>query len=91
MTIYGKTRTMAAAHLTRNIETETRITAIIRWNGLAIVVRATATCGELGGQVASSASATEIFEGPLEGPLMLSASWLMPDFWQTPTGSMGAA
>jgi pyruvate dehydrogenase complex dehydrogenase (E1) component len=82
---------MAAAHLTRNIETETRITAIIRWNGLAIVVRATATCGELGGQVASSASAAEIFEGPLVGPLMLSPSWLMPDFWQTPTGSMGAA
>jgi pyruvate dehydrogenase complex dehydrogenase (E1) component len=78
---------MAAGHLTRNIETETRITAIIRWNGLAIVVRATATCGELGGQVASCASAAEIFEGPL----MLSPSWLMPDFWQTPTGSVGVA
>ena len=122
-----------------DIEMETRITAIIRWNALAMVVRANAAYGELGGHVASYASAAEIFEvgfnhffrgadgegggdvvffqphsAPgvyarafLEGRLTeerlkryrqeigaagLSSyphPWLMPDFWQTPTGSMG--
>src|SRR5271169_2930335 len=118
---------------------ETRITAIMRWNALAMVVRANKAYGELGGHVASYASAAEIFElgfnhffrgandgdggdllyfqphsAPgvyarafLEGRLDeqrldryrreiggagLSSyphPWLMPDFWQTPTGSMG--
>ena len=45
-----------------DIEMETRITAIIRWNALAMVMRANATYGELGGHVASYASAAEIFE-----------------------------
>ena len=122
-----------------DIEMETRITAIIRWNALAMVMRANAAHGELGGHVASYASAAEIFEvgfnhffraagdghggdlvffqphsAPgvyarafLEGRLTedrlkryrqeigargLSSyphPWLMPDFWQTPTGSMG--
>ena len=122
-----------------DIDMETRITAIIRWNALAMVVRANAAHGELGGHVASYASAAEIFEvgfnhffrgadgeqdgdvvffqphsAPgvyarafLEGRLTeaqleryrqeiggsgLSSyphPWLMPDFWQTPTGSMG--
>ena len=121
------------------LDTETRITAIIRWNALAMVMRANASHGELGGHVASYASAAEIFEvgfnhffrgaddaqggdvvffqphsAPgvyarafLEGRLTeerlrryrqeigapgLSSyphPWLMPDFWQTPTGSMG--
>jgi pyruvate dehydrogenase E1 component len=118
---------------------EERITAIIRWNALAMVVRANQTYGELGGHIASYASAAEIFEvcfnhfthagspkrggdlvffqphsAPgiyarafLEGRLSeeqlsnfrqevggkgLSSyphPWLMPEFWQFPTGSMG--
>lgn len=122
-----------------DIEMETRITAIIRWNALAMVARANTAYGELGGHVASYASAAEIFEvgfnhffrasdgasrgdivyfqphsspgvyarAYLEGRLSeenlanyrqeltgigLSSyphPWLMPDFWQMPTGSMG--
>ena len=122
-----------------DIDMETRITAIIRWNALAMVVRANMAYGELGGHVASYASAAEIFEvgfnhffhaptgehggdlvffqphsapgiyaraflegrlseGQLKryrqeigGPGLCSYPhpWLMPDFWQTPTGSMG--
>jgi pyruvate dehydrogenase E1 component len=118
---------------------EERITSIIRWNALAMVVRANKAYGELGGHVASYASAAEIFEigfnhffragdatsagdlvffqphsvpgvyarAFLEGRLSevelanfrqeLSGSglssyphpWLMPSFWQFPTGSMG--
>jgi pyruvate dehydrogenase E1 component len=122
-----------------DIAIEERITAIIRWNALAMVVRANKAYGELGGHVASYASAAEIFEigfnhffhadtGSDDGDLVffqphsapgvyaraflegrlsqeqlkryrqevggggLSSyphPWLMPDFWQTPTGSMG--
>ena len=118
---------------------EERITSIIRWNALAMVVRANKAYGELGGHIASYASAAEIFEvgynhffragdanapgdlvffqphsapgvyarAYLEGRLgeeqlanfrrELSGNglssyphpWLMPDFWQFPTGSMG--
>ena len=41
---------------------EERVTAIIRWNALAMVVRANAAHGDLGGHIASFASAAEIFE-----------------------------
>ncbi|WP_246107248.1 alpha-ketoglutarate dehydrogenase [Puniceibacterium confluentis] len=41
---------------------EERITSIIRWNALAMVVRANRAYGELGGHIASYASAAEIFE-----------------------------
>jgi pyruvate dehydrogenase E1 component len=118
---------------------EERITAIVRWNALAMVVRANRAYGELGGHIASYASAAEIFEigfnhffqgadakqggdlvyfqahsAPgvyarafLEGRLSEDQlahyrqevcgnglcsyphPWLMPDFWQFPTGSMG--
>jgi len=115
---------------------EERITAIMRWNALAMVMRANLAAGELGGHIATYASAAEIFEvgfnhffraggdgdivffqphsAPgvyarafLEGRLTeenlkryrretggsgLSSyphPWLMPGFWQTPTGSMG--
>jgi len=117
---------------------EERITSIVRWNALAMVVRANVAYGELGGHIGSYASAAEIFEvgfnhffradsghggdlvffqphsAPgvyarafLEGRLTdahlahyrqevrgrgLSSyphPWLMPDFWQFPTGSMG--
>jgi len=122
-----------------DLELEERITSIMRWNALAMVVRANQAYGDLGGHIASYASAAEIFEvgfnhffhggndtrgadlvffqphsAPgvyarafLEGRLGeerlanyrqevggngLSSyphPWLMPDFWQFPTGSMG--
>ena len=122
-----------------DVALEERLTAIMRWNALAMVVRANRAYGELGGHIASYASAAEIFEtgfnhffrgdnhnqgsdlvffqphsAPgvyarafLEGRLSedqlahfrqetggrgLSSychPWLMPDFWQFPTGSMG--
>jgi pyruvate dehydrogenase E1 component len=122
-----------------DLSMEERITSIIRWNALAMVVRANQAYGELGGHIASYASAAEIFEvgfnhffrgtdGDFGGDLVFyqphSAPgiyaraflegrldeeqlahyrqeiqgrglcsyphpWLMPDFWQFPTGSMG--
>lgn len=122
-----------------DVEVEQKITAINRWNALAMVVKANRAFGGLGGHIASYASAAEIFEvgfnhffrgadakqgadlvyfqphsAPgvyarafLEGRLKtedlehyrqetggvgLSSyphPWLMPDFWQFPTGSMG--
>src|SRR4051812_25950805 len=119
-----------------NLEIEARISALVRWNALAMVVRANRESAELGGHIASYASAADLFEvgfnhffrgGPqgdlvyfqphsapgiyarayLEGRLEeeqldnyrretaghgLSSyphPWLMPDFWQFPTGSMG--
>nr|WP_317922833.1 alpha-ketoglutarate dehydrogenase [Cupriavidus sp. TA19] len=118
---------------------EERITSIIRWNALAMVVRANKAYGELGGHIASYASAAEIFEvgfnhffradgeqgkgdlvffqphsapgvyarafleGRLDAPHLeryrqevaggglcsYPHPWLMPEFWQFPTGSMG--
>jgi pyruvate dehydrogenase E1 component len=123
---------------------EERIASIIRWNAMAMVVRANRFSAELGGHIASFASAADLFEvgfnhffrasedgvsgdvvffqphsAPgiyarafLEGRLNeeslkfyrreieakrlavqgLSSyphPWLMPDFWQFPTGSMG--
>jgi pyruvate dehydrogenase E1 component len=118
---------------------EERITSILRWNALAMVMRGGRAYGDLGGHIASYASAAEIFEvgfnhffkagssgnpgdlvfyqphsAPgvyarafLEGRLSEEQltnyrqeiggnglcsyphPWLMPDFWQFPTGSMG--
>jgi len=123
---------------------EERLASLMRWNALAMVVRANQAYGELGGHIASYASAADLFEtgfnhffharsghhggdlvffqphsAPgvyarafLEGRLNendllhyrqeLAASaqgvqglssyphpYLMPDFWQFPTGSMG--
>jgi pyruvate dehydrogenase E1 component len=115
---------------------EARITAIMRWNALAMVVRANQAYGELGGHIASYASAAEIFETgfnhffragddgdlvfyqPHSAPGIYARAfmegrlteenlanyrqevsgtglcsyphpWLMPEFWQFPTGSMG--
>ena len=45
-----------------DLEIEERIISIIRWNALAMVVRANQAYGELGGHIASYASAAEIFE-----------------------------
>ena len=119
-----------------DLRIEERITAILRWNALAMVMRANKAYGDLGGHIASYASAAEIFEvgfnhffkGGDDGDLVyfqphsapgvyaraflegrLSEDnlaryrqevgggglcsyphpWLMPDFWQFPTGSMG--
>src|SRR5579864_696327 len=125
-----------------DIELERRITSIVRWNALAMVVGANRDGMELGGHLASYASAADLFEvgfnhffrgsrgtGPkatadliffqphsapgiyarafLEerltaeqlhnfrrevGGAGLSSyphPWLMPKFWQFPTGSMG--
>jgi pyruvate dehydrogenase E1 component len=119
-----------------NLELEQRLSAIVRWNALAMVVRANLAHPELGGHIASYASAADLFEvgfnhffragqdgdlvyfqphsAPgvyarafLEGRLSeenlmhyrretggigLSSychPYLMPGFWQFPTGSMG--
>ncbi|MGZ5079056.1 MAG: alpha-ketoglutarate dehydrogenase [Usitatibacter sp.] len=119
-----------------NLEIESRLSALVRWNALAMVVRANREAAELGGHIASYASAADLFEvgfnhffragqdgdlvyfqphsAPgvyarafLEGRLTeeqldnyrretggkgLSSychPWLMPNFWQFPTGSMG--
>jgi len=116
-----------------NLELESRLSAIVRWNALAMVVRANRAHPELGGHIASYASAADLFEvgfnhffriddlvyfqphsAPgvyarafLEGRLSeehlsnyrqetggkgLSSychPYLMPEFWQFPTGSMG--
>ncbi|MCY4428531.1 MAG: alpha-ketoglutarate dehydrogenase [Halieaceae bacterium] len=123
---------------------EERLVSLMRWNALAMVVRANKTYGDLGGHISSYASAADLFEvgfnhffrardekfggdmvffqphsapgvyarAYLEGRLSerdlesyrqeVTASrkgaqglssyphpWLMADFWQFPTGSMG--
>ncbi len=128
-----------SAKLPGDYEIERRIRALIRWNALAMVLRAAKRGGELGGHIASFASAASLydvgfnhfFRGPdhegggdliyiqghsspgiyarafLEGRITneqmdhfrqevdgngLSSyphPWLMPDFWQLPTVSMG--
>jgi pyruvate dehydrogenase E1 component len=127
-----------------DLATEERLASWVRWNALAMVVRANQAYGELGGHIASYASAADLFEvgfnhffrarndrfggdlvfyqphsapgiyaraflegrlsendlahyrqeigGPKNGARGLSSyphPWLMPDFWQFPTGSMG--
>src|SRR3954463_1614395 len=119
-----------------NLELEQRISSIVRWNALAMVVRANRAYPELGGHIASYASAADLFEvgfnhffrGGAHGDLVyfqphsapgvyaraflenrLTESqldhyrrecqgeglssychpYLMPKFWQFPTGSMG--
>src|SRR5580698_270196 len=126
-----------------NFELEERLAAALRWNALAMVVRANKAYGELGGHIASYASAADLFEvgfnhffraaapdagegtggdlvyfqphsspgvyaraylegflseahlqhyrREITGPGLCSYPhpWLMPDFWQFPTGSMG--
>ena len=41
---------------------EQRLAALMRWNALAMVVRANAAYGELGGHIASYASVADLFE-----------------------------
>ncbi|MET4580125.1 alpha-ketoglutarate dehydrogenase [Ottowia thiooxydans] len=123
---------------------EEKLASLMRWNALAMVVRANQAYGELGGHIASYASAADLFEvgfnhffrartpqqggdlvffqphsapgvyaraflegrlseadllhfrqeitAPEQGARGLCSyphPWLMPDFWQFPTGSMG--
>jgi pyruvate dehydrogenase E1 component len=125
-----------------NLELEEGLAGALRWNALAMVVRANQAYGELGGHIASYASAADLFEvgfnhffraaapgaeegtgdlvyfqphsspgvyaraylegflsedhlrhyrREIGGPGLCSYPhpWLMPDFWQFPTGSMG--
>ncbi|MGH6626347.1 MAG: alpha-ketoglutarate dehydrogenase [Burkholderiaceae bacterium] len=127
-----------------DLAVEERLASLMRWNALAMVVRANQAYGELGGHIASYASAADLFEtgfnhffharnvqhrgdlvffqphsapgvyaraflegrlseqdlsfyrqelsAPGQGAQGLSSyphPWLMPDFWQFPTGSMG--
>src|ERR1700761_661982 len=141
-----------------DLELEEKLAAALRWNALAMVVRANKAYGELGGHIASYASAADLFEvgfnhffrasaanaeagtggnsggnsegnsagtggdlvyfqphsspgvyarawlegflgeehlkhyrREIAGPGLCSYPhpWLMPDFWQFPTGSMG--
>ena len=129
-----------------DLAVEEKLASLMRWNALAMVARANAAYGELGGHIASYASAADLFEvgfnhffharndaaghggdlvffqphsapgvyaraflegrlteqdlahyrqeitAPDNGARGLSSyphPWLMPDFWQFPTGSMG--
>ncbi len=119
-----------------NLEIESRISALVRWNALAMVVHANKVASELGGHLATYASVADLFEvgynhffragqsgdlvyfQPHAAPGMYARAWLegrltqehlenyrqetggkglssychpwlMPDFWQFPTGSMG--
>ena len=123
---------------------EEKLASLMRWNALALVAKANSAYGELGGHIASYASAADLFEvgynhffhardshhqgdlvffqphsapgvyaraylegrlseedlshyrQELKAPLLAARGlssyphpWLMPDFWQFPTGSMG--
>jgi pyruvate dehydrogenase E1 component len=123
---------------------EERLASLMRWNALAMVMRANQAYGELGGHIASYASAADLFEvgfnhffrartpefggdlvfyqphsapgvyaraflegrlnerdlehyrqeisarkGGAQGLSSYPHPWLMPEFWQFPTGSMG--
>jgi len=119
-----------------NPELEARISALVRWNALAMVVRANRAHPELGGHIATYASSADLFEvgynhffragqqgdcvyfQPHSAPGVYARAfvegrlteenlsnyrqetggkglssychpWLMPGFWQFPTGSMG--
>ena len=45
-----------------NLAIEERLGSLMRWNALAMVVRANKAYGELGGHIASYASAADLFE-----------------------------
>jgi len=122
-----------------DLELEAQLMAATRWNALAMVARANRVAAELGGHIASYASAADLFEvgfnhffkaaghpdgmdlvyfQPHSSPGVYARAylegfldrehlehyrqeisghglcsyphpWLMPDFWQFPTGSMG--
>jgi len=136
------------SHFPGDLAIEEKLASLMRWNALAMVAKANEVYGELGGHIASYASAADLFEvgfnhffrarteggdvkergdlvffqphsapgvyaraylegrltendlahyrreitAPESGARGLSSyphPWLMPDFWQFPTGSMG--
>ena len=136
------------SHFPGDLAIEEKLASLMRWNALAMVAKANEAYGELGGHIASYASAADLFEvgfnhffrarteggdakergdlvffqphsapgvyaraylegrlnendlahyrreitAPESGARGLSSyphPWLMPDFWQFPTGSMG--
>ncbi|MCO7223967.1 pyruvate dehydrogenase (acetyl-transferring), homodimeric type [Pleionea sp. CnH1-48] len=129
------------AHIPGDQEMEQRLRSIIRWNAIAIVLKATKKDLELGGHLSSFASAATLYDvgfnhffrganpdfggdlvyfqghsspgiyaraflegrlseeklgnfrqetaGPEHGLSSYPHPWLMPDFWQFPTVSMG--
>ena len=133
----------AQAPFPGDLAIEERLASLMRWNALAMVVRANQAYGELGGHIASYASAADLFEvgfnhffragaageadlvfyQPHSAPGIYARAfledrlteadlahyrqeitarhagaqglssyphpWLMPSFWQFPTGSMG--
>ena len=140
----------AQPHFPGDLAMEERLGSLMRWNALAMVAKANKAYGELGGHIASYASAADLFEvgfnhffharddvtnsptkhggdlvffqphsapgvyaraflegrltandldfyrreieAPTHGARGLCSyphPWLMPDFWQFPTGSMG--
>ena len=68
-----------------DLEIERRLSAVLRWNAVAMVVRANAAYGDLGGHIASYASAADLFEvgfhhffrGP-EGPAGADLVYFQP-------------
>ena len=51
-----------------DLAVEERLASLMRWNALAMVVRANQAYGELGGHIASYASAADLFEVVLQPP-----------------------
>ena len=58
-----------------NLELESRISSIVRWNALAMVVRANRAHPELGGHIASYASAADLFEVGFNHFFRARATW----------------
>ena len=58
-----------------NPEIEARISALVRWNALAMVVRANRANSELGGHVATYASSADLFEVGLQPFLPRRPDW----------------
>jgi pyruvate dehydrogenase E1 component len=73
-------------------EIERRIKSIIRWNAMAMVVRANMIENGIGGHISTYASAATLYEVAFNHFLHGKSyphPWLMPGFWQFPTVSMG--
>ena len=55
-------RSSASRAFPGDLAIEERLASLMRWNALAMVVRANQAYGELGGHIASYASAADLFE-----------------------------
>jgi len=76
-----------------NRETERKIKSIVRWNAMAMVVAANTKSPGIGGHISTYASAATLYEIGFnhffKGSKNKHHPWLMPDFWQFATVSMG--